>query len=186
MAININKNEDEFKYYYSSEGNQYGPFNFNQLLAKIDRDTLVWRDGIDWTNAGNLEELKNSFPMNTAVVNGNQKDLNSKSTVYSDTHKPSGMFSSAFSFNGRIRRTEYIISFIVYFIGYAIIMATSKDSPIFGMAFIPLIWFLWAQGAKRCHDRENSGWYQIIPFYALWMLFAEGNSAPNEYGNSPK
>lgn len=186
MAININKNEDEFKYYYSSKGNQYGPFNFNQLLTKIDRDTLVWRDGIDWTNAKNLDELKSSFPEDTAVFNGNQNELNKETISNMDTHSSSGMFSAAFSFNGRIRRTEYIISFIVYLIGYAIIVAMSKGSPIFGLAFIPLVWFLWAQGAKRCHDRENSGWYQIIPFYALWMLFAEGDSTANEYGNSPK
>ena len=51
---------------------------------------------------------------------------------------------------------------------------------------VPYFWFIWAQGAKRCHDRGNSGWYQIIPFYGLWMLFAEGEIGTNEYGNSPK
>lgn len=51
---------------------------------------------------------------------------------------------------------------------------------------IPYLWFIWAQGAKRCHDRGNSGWFQIIPFYGLWMLFAEGEVGTNEYGNSPK
>ena len=34
--------------------------------------------------------------------------------------------------------------------------------------------------------RGNSGWYQIIPFYVLWMLFAEGDKEANEYGNPPK
>ena len=51
---------------------------------------------------------------------------------------------------------------------------------------VPYCWFIWAQGAKRCHDRGNSGWYQIIPFYGFWMLFAEGETTANEYGNSPK
>lgn len=51
---------------------------------------------------------------------------------------------------------------------------------------VPYFWFIWAQGAKRCHDRGNSGWFQIIPFYGLWMLFAEGETGTNEYGNSPK
>ena len=31
---------------------------------------------------------------------------------------------------------------------------------------VPYFWFIWAQGAKRCHDRGNSGWFQIIPFMA--------------------
>jgi uncharacterized membrane protein YhaH (DUF805 family)/uncharacterized protein YfcZ (UPF0381/DUF406 family) len=50
----------------------------------------------------------------------------------------------------------------------------------------PMWWFLLAQGAKRCHDRNNSGWYQIIPFYFLWMLFAKGDSSGNRYGETPK
>tara|TARA_B100002052_G_C15808607_1_gene564754 strand:- start:721 stop:1017 length:297 start_codon:yes stop_codon:yes gene_type:complete len=51
---------------------------------------------------------------------------------------------------------------------------------------IPLMWFQWAQGAKRCHDRNCSGWWQLVPFYALWMLFAEGTRGPNKYGPDPK
>ncbi len=51
---------------------------------------------------------------------------------------------------------------------------------------IPGYWFIFAQGAKRCHDRGNSGWYQIIPFYGLWMLFADSEIGKNEYGLNPK
>jgi uncharacterized membrane protein YhaH (DUF805 family) len=49
-----------------------------------------------------------------------------------------------------------------------------------------MLWFLWAQGAKRCHDIGNSGWYQIIPFYVFWMLFANGQKETNQYGINPK
>ena len=49
-----------------------------------------------------------------------------------------------------------------------------------------MLWFLWAQGAKRCHDRGASGWFQIIPFYVFWMLFADSNYGMNEYGANPK
>ena len=96
------------------------------------------------------------------------------------------MFSSPFSFDGRIRRTEYGLSFIIYIIAYAILIGLVKTSSIFAFGYIPLFWFLWAQGAKRCHDRGNSGWYQIIPFYVFWMLFAEGDKGNNEYGNPQK
>ena len=51
---------------------------------------------------------------------------------------------------------------------------------------IPIFYFFIAQGAKRCHDRNNSGWYQLIPFYALWMLFADSDDGVNEYGSNPK
>ncbi|MDR0798218.1 MAG: DUF805 domain-containing protein, partial [Dysgonamonadaceae bacterium] len=48
------------------------------------------------------------------------------------------------------------------------------------------LWFLWAQGAKRCHDRDRTGWYQMIPFYFLWLIFADGEYGENDYGPNPK
>lgn len=109
--------------------------------------------------------------------------------------KPS-MFRNPFSFSGRIRRTEYGLSMIICFVinlfmqGIVGIAAESDAASalliLYLIMLIPYFWFIWAQGAKRCHDRGNSGWYQIIPFYGLWMLFAEGEIGTNEYGNSPK
>ena len=96
------------------------------------------------------------------------------------------MFKKPFSFEGRIRRTEYGLSMIIYAIPYAIINFGAETMPILFLFYIPLLWFAWAQGAKRCHDRNNSGWFQIIPFYSLWMLFAEGDAGENEYGVDPK
>ncbi|WP_449437398.1 DUF805 domain-containing protein [Pedobacter steynii] len=49
-----------------------------------------------------------------------------------------------------------------------------------------LVWFMLAQGAKRCHDRNNNGWWQFIPFYGFWMLFVPGDVGDNKYGPNPK
>ena len=100
------------------------------------------------------------------------------------------MFKNVFSLDGRIRRTEYCISIIAFYFLYlalaAILFKGRTSTGIFGLVYIPLIWFSIAQGAKRCHDRNNSGWFQLIPFYIFWMLFAEGDSDSNNFGNSPK
>lgn len=97
------------------------------------------------------------------------------------------MFKKTFSFDGRIRRTEYGISIIIYFVLYTVINEIIKEgNPGVSLAMIPMLWFLWAQGAKRCHDMDKSGWFQIIPFYVLWMLFIEGDSFLNKYGGNPK
>lgn len=99
------------------------------------------------------------------------------------------MFKNPFSFDGRIRRLEYGISYIIYFVALgtlSVIMEGNEDYTFLLILYIPILWFLFAQGAKRCHDRGNSGGYQIIPFYVLWMLFADSMYGENEYGKNPK
>jgi uncharacterized membrane protein YhaH (DUF805 family) len=113
------------------------------------------------------------------------------SEVKTEMPGPKRMFSHPFSFKGRIRRLEYGLSCIIYFVWYFIMTAWCESDETSGgffvlMTIIPVLWFFWAQGTKRCHDRNNSGWYQIIPLYGLWMLFAEGDGNENNYGFPPK
>lgn len=100
------------------------------------------------------------------------------------------MFKNPFSFEGRIRRTEYGLSIIIMY-AYAFIVGlfigiSGREEGIIYLLLLPAYYFLLAQGAKRCHDKGNSGWFQIIPFYSLWMLFADSDNGVNEYGPNPK
>jgi len=106
--------------------------------------------------------------------------------------------SNIFSFSGRIRRTEYavtqiIISFLVGIIFFVFGVSLFAGESAVGGAMILLCvsmllsaWVSLAAGAKRCHDRGNSGLYQLIPFYGLWMLFGDGDHGSNHYGADPK
>lgn len=173
-------------YYYSENGATFGPYSLSQLLEKIEADTLVYREGIDWTNAKDVEELRRFFKAQQTTTSDNIINTNLSKASEEGSH-PKKMFSAPFSFDGRIRRTEYGISFFIYIFSYSLISVAIESYSFLSITFVTtLLWFLWAQGAKRCHDRGNSGWYQIIPFYVFWMLFAEGDSTKNEYGNSPK
>jgi uncharacterized membrane protein YhaH (DUF805 family) len=102
------------------------------------------------------------------------------------------MFQRPFSFKGRIRRTEYCLSYLICLIYFLPMNIMNEDeineyfATFWLMLLIPMMWFLYAQGAKRCHDRDNSGWYQIIPYYFLWMMFAAGDDKENRYDESPK
>jgi uncharacterized membrane protein YhaH (DUF805 family) len=104
------------------------------------------------------------------------------------------MFKNPFSFNGRIRRLEFGLSYIIYIVYYSLVslligaLAEVDGSLSFLvlLMLIPALWFFFAQSAKRCHDRDNSGWYQLIPFYVFWMLFAESEYGENDYGDNPK
>ena len=104
------------------------------------------------------------------------------------------MFKDPFSFNGRIRRTEYGLTFIIYivsvflmrfFVGW-IAPSHTIASLLLVILYFPLLWFLFAQGSKRSHDLGNSGWYQLIPLYGFWLLFADGEQRQNSYGANPK
>ena len=91
------------------------------------------------------------------------------------------MFKNILSSDGRIRRTEYCLTYLGYIL---IVNGGTLVSAYFNFEYgdylhialiIPAFYILIVQGAKRCHDRGNSGWYQLIPFYQLWMFFADGD-----------
>lgn len=100
------------------------------------------------------------------------------------------MFKRPFSFEGRIRRTEYGLSLVIYAIGAIILnimIEVDEETFILLFAYIPsMFWFLWAQSTKRCHDIGKSGWWQFIPFYMFWLLFQDGQHSKNQYGDTPK
>lgn len=100
------------------------------------------------------------------------------------------MFQKPFSFTGRIGRTEYCLTYIIYVI-VAVIMELLMNSQMTEIGVIELLtyvivmgilcWFCFAQGAKRCHDLGHNGWWQLIPFYVIWMFFVKGQE--NNHNN---
>lgn len=75
------------------------------------------------------------------------------------------------------------ISFIPSIIAYVLVFIG-----ILGAIFDGIVsyWFLFTQGAKRCHDLGHSGWFQLIPFYFIVMLICDGEKEENTYGFYPK
>lgn len=193
-------------FFYFDGEKQNGPFTFEQLKNEnIKKETLIWFEGLDdWKPAKEIRELDEIFelipppiPKNefnrehelTEPNNESEKSNNTSDESESFVRQKQGMFSKPFSFEGRIRRTEYGISLIIYFVIAMIvnvILESGEEAAILGLVYIPMLWFLWAQGAKRCHDLGNNGWWQIIPFYGLWMLFQNGQPRLNKYGMNPK
>lgn len=103
------------------------------------------------------------------------------------------LFQHPFSFNGRIRRKEFCYSYLIYMLWYIVVNAIDErknpstfESWFTMMSVVPMLWFNLSQSCKRCHDIGRSGWWQIIPFYTIWLLLAEGDLDSNEYGESPK
>lgn len=97
-----------------------------------------------------------------------------------------------FTFSGRIRRRTYwIVGVILGFISNILttMLDASCDDLTIAMIFLTIIvlaYMSFANGAKRCHDLGHNGWWQLIPFYSLWLAFQDSEPGTNEYGPNPK
>lgn len=164
-AVDYSLQKMQYKEFLSDDD----PLTILSYSQKTDY-VIVYKDA-DY----NSKHLESSIAKIKGLSN-EVKELQEKlSEVQSLNPQTSGpkpkMFRHPFSFHGRIRRMEYGISCIIV------------GCP----AMILLSWWLFfAQGAKRCHDLGRSGWWQLIPFYPLFLLFAEGNKAVNKYGSCAK
>ncbi|MBM3455380.1 MAG: DUF4339 domain-containing protein [Sphingomonadales bacterium] len=86
MALNLNKGDNNYLYYYTRDGVTFGPFTRDVLIEKIGPETLVYRDGIEWTLAKNIPELRVFFP--NANQQTNYPDANSQAKNTQNNAKP--------------------------------------------------------------------------------------------------
>lgn len=98
-----------------------------------------------------------------------------------------------FSRRGRITRSHYIISLIIFYaLTYPLTLIEkhyelSEDGKgIVGLCMFPFLFFILLKGARRCHDRGNSGLYQFIPGYFFFMILGDSDYGVNKYGPNPK
>jgi uncharacterized membrane protein YhaH (DUF805 family) len=86
-----------------------------------------------------------------------------------------------------------LLGFFVPLFLTVIVVGVLVPPPYFSAAMVPVLLASWpsvAIGAKRCHDRNRSGWYQLIalvPFIGWpWLLiefcFFRGTDGPNRFG----
>ena len=160
------------------------------ITPTIEHNVIV--EGTHNMDVSDISETSSIITPPIVEHNITTEDINDN-TIGNDIIENNGMFHKVFSFKGRIRRLEYGLSYIIFSIWYAFFTAISESydiNPLLAvitlLSTVPAYWFLWAQGAKRCHDRGNSGWYQIIPFYVFVMIFGKGEDGINDYGTNPK
>ena len=100
------------------------------------------------------------------------------------------MFKSLFSFQGRIRRLEFLLSFALFYFFLLILAILIHVNDVIAQVavilFLPITWCFLSQAFKRSHDLGNSGWFILMPYYIILLLFMPGIKRNNEYGPDPK
>ncbi|MDR0754092.1 MAG: DUF805 domain-containing protein [Prevotellaceae bacterium] len=106
-----------------------------------------------------------------------------------------------FTKEGRIERKKYTYFFAAGIL-YAILLTASRIlfpnfylpefiekekyyMEILGLLIYSPFLILVAKSVQRCHDLGVNGFYQLIPFFFLFMLFIKGQNCPNKYGKNP-
>ena len=100
-----------------------------------------------------------------------------------------------FSFNGRVSRTAYwpggfLPPFVYSALAGAFDLPARMGSFGFFVFGLLVIWVALAVGAKRCHDRDRSGWFQLITLIpivgSIWLIvelgFLTGTEGENRFG----
>ena len=102
-----------------------------------------------------------------------------------------------FSFEGRIGRQTYWLKYFLPWVGLNIvagIIDATTGFPAVGLVVgLVGIWVGIAAGAKRCHDRDRTGWFQLIALIpiigVIWLLvelgFLKGSEGENRFGPDP-
>jgi len=104
--------------------------------------------------------------------------------------KPSNLFTvdlGNLSTDGRLTRRGLIGYYVLFFV--LIVIAAFISFLSAGLAFSLLtigFWIFLIGLIKRAHDVGLSGWFVLVPFLNLWLLFAPGQAEDNKFGRNPR
>lgn len=201
------------QYYFFDGSEQRGPFSKSDVIGEtFPPETMVWSEGMtEWKPITRVPDLASLVkkevspevvvPPPPSIESSEETEANRephsmeiggipivdealKSETLSESQKSSGGFMSA---RGRATRGQYLLSWLTYLFFSIVLDVMIQDgaNPLFGLLHFPMFVFILTEGAKRCHDMGRSGWFQLIPFFSLWMLFKKGEEGPNKYGPNP-
>jgi uncharacterized membrane protein YhaH (DUF805 family) len=107
------------------------------------------------------------------------------------------VFGHYFDFKGRAMRSEFwwfVLFYILISVIIALVLVQTSERAMsaslglfFLVTFIPYL----AVGARRLHDRNRTGWWQLISlvplggFLLLYWWAMPGDPGPNRYGPPP-
>ena len=199
------------QWFYAVGQEQKGPVSADQLRAllasgAIGRDTLVWNSSMsEWTPLGHTAFVgagPSSFapPPPPHPGYATPAGYGAPGGAYAAA-PPSPNFQQAISlcfakyatFAGRATRPEYWWFYLFTFLltqGLAVIEAVVGSPGILsGLASLAVLVPMLSAGARRLHDTDRSGWWQLLWFVPLvgWIvvivfLCQRGTDGANRFG----
>jgi uncharacterized membrane protein YhaH (DUF805 family) len=107
------------------------------------------------------------------------------------------VFRKYFDFDGRARRKEYWMFFLInlivsiilgIIIGVITVIAKRKGADVAYIRHIyPLVTLIpsVAVGIRRMHDSNHKGWWILCPLYNIYLLVVRGTQGENRFGADP-
>ena len=98
-------------------------------------------------------------------------------------------------FSGRAHRKEYwsfvvfslLISFALGLVeGWLGLWSYTDESVLAFIYNLGILIPCLAVGVRRVHDSDHSGWFVLVPFYNLYLVFIEGGRGTNRFGDDPQ
>ena len=102
-------------------------------------------------------------------------------------------YSNYANFNGRASRSEFWWFYLFYILVIiALLVLAGVLGKLGGMFWSLILVFEFgsivpfiALTARRMHDNDKSGWFQLIPIYSLYLVIIKGTDGPNRFGDDP-
>ena len=166
-------------WYYARGRERVGPVDAQTLKAALAQspdagNVLVWQPGFaDWKRAGEVAELGTAGAVPSAPFG--QADVGGAYVPAGKAAVRPGVLQLWFGFRGRVNRAKWwlvgVLNFLVLII-CAIAAFVTQSSGIWialAVLYAGVTVSGFAVTAKRCHDRDKSGWWALL-FYGVPVL----------------
>ena len=201
-------------YYVDAGRNQQGPVPTDEIArlirsGTIRRDTLIWYAGMpEWSPAGQVREFAPLFAQaappavqSTGPGVGGYQGQPQYAPYTAAKHMGFGgaiktCFYKYADFKGRARRPEYwwwtlfnVLLSIPLTVLDLVIEGANGRGTVSNLVSLGLLLPGLAVGARRLHDTDRSGWWQLLWFIPLigWIIIIvflcqRGTQGPNRFG----
>lgn len=71
---------------------------------------------------------------------------------------------------------------MIMYIAGVVISAIMETPLILWLVILPLFIPQLAVAIRRIHDTDRSGWFYLVPFYNIVLLFLKGTPGENRFG----